>query len=146
MGKTSGIQGSAPATGMIFLVDHNFKGHARILLGSIASQGWLDVAPIRFVMFEEVGLSIDSNDRVVWRVAQENQMILLTANRSMKDEDSLEQVMREENTQNSFPVVTIGNADRVLNDSSYRERCVDRIVEIAIYTVNYMGARRIFIP
>jgi len=131
---------------MIFLVDHNFKGHARILLGSIASQGWLDFVPIRFVLFEEVGLSIDSNDRVVWRVAQENQMILLTANRSMKDEDSLEQVMREENTQNSLPVVTIGNADRVLNDSSYRERCVDRIVEIAIYTVNYMGARRVFIP
>jgi hypothetical protein len=131
---------------MIFLVDHNFKGHARILLGSIASQGWLDFVPIRFVMFEEVGLSIDSNDRVVWRVAQAKQMILLTANRSMKDEDSLEQVMREENTQNSLPVVTIGNADRVLNDSSYRERCVDRIVEIAIYTVNYMGARRVFIP
>jgi hypothetical protein len=146
MGETSGIQGASPATSMIFLVDHNFKGHARILLGSIASQGWLDFVPIRFVMFEEVGLSIDSNDRVVWRVAQAKQMILLTANRSMKDEDSLEQVMREENTQNSLPVVTIGNADRVLNDSSYRERCVDRIVEIAIYTVNYMGARRVFIP
>lgn len=131
---------------MIFLVDHNFKGHARILLGSIVSQGWLDFVQIRFVMFEEVGLSIDSNDRIVWRVAQKNRMILLTANRSMKDEDSLEQVMREENTQNSLPVVTIGNADRVLNDSSYRERCVDRIVEIAIYTVNYMGARRVFIP
>jgi hypothetical protein len=39
-------------------------------------------------------------------------MILLTANRSMKDEDSLEQVMREENTPSSLPVVTIGNADR----------------------------------
>jgi predicted nuclease of predicted toxin-antitoxin system len=131
---------------VIFLIDHNFKGHARILLGSIAGQGWLDVVPIRFVMFEEVGLSIDSNDRVVWRVAQKNQMILLTANRSMKDKDSLEQVMREENTPSSLPVVTIGNADRVLNDSSYRERCVDRIVEIAIYIANYMGARRIFIP
>ncbi|MEG4944333.1 ACP S-malonyltransferase [Microcoleus sp. F4-D5] len=131
---------------MIFLVDHNFKGHARILLGSITNQGWLDFVPIRFVMFEEVGLSIDSNDRVVWRLAQENRMILLSANRSMKDEESLEQVMREENTQNSLPVVTIGNADRVLNDSIYRERCVDRLVEIAIYTVNYMGARRIFIP
>jgi predicted nuclease of predicted toxin-antitoxin system len=131
---------------VIFLVDHNLKGHARILLGSIAGQGWLDVVPIRFVMFEEVGLSIDSTDRVVWRIAQKNQMILLTANRSMKDEDSLEQVMREENTQSSLPVVTIGNADRVLNDSIYRKRCVDRIVEISIYTANYMGARRVFIP
>ncbi|MGB3264599.1 MAG: ACP S-malonyltransferase [Microcoleus sp.] len=131
---------------MIFLIDHNFKGHGRVLLGSIASQGWLDFVQIRFVMFEEVGLSIDSSDRVVWRIAQENQMILLTANRSMKDEDSLEQVMREENTPGSLPVVTIGNADRVLNDSIYRERCVERIVEIAIYTGNYIGARRVFIP
>lgn len=131
---------------MSFLVDHNLKGHARILLGSIASQGWLDSVPIRFVTFEEMGLSIDSNDRVVWRLAQENQMILLTANRSMKDKDSLEQVMREESTSNSLPVITIGNADRVLNDSSYRERCVDRLVEIVIYIGNYVGARRVFIP
>jgi predicted nuclease of predicted toxin-antitoxin system len=131
---------------MIVLVDHNLKGHALILLGSIASQGWLDSVPIRFVTFEEIGLSIDSNDRVVWRLAQENQMILLTANRSMKDEDSLEQVMREENTPTSLPVVTIGNADRVLNDSIYRERCVDSLVEIVIYLGNYMGARRVFIP
>jgi hypothetical protein len=64
----------------------------------------------------------------------------------MKGEDSLEKVMRQEATLNSFPVVTIAKADRVLNDSNYRERCVDRIVEIAIYTINYMGASRIFIP
>ncbi len=56
------------------------------------------------------------------------------------------QVMREENTQDSLPVVTIGNPKRVLNDSNYRERCVDCIVEIAIYTANYMGAGRVFIP
>ncbi|MEH2083983.1 MAG: hypothetical protein V7K89_29645 [Nostoc sp.] len=56
-------------------------------------------------------LSINSDDRVVWRLAQENQMILLTANRSMKGKDSLEQVIREENTLASLPVITIGNAD-----------------------------------
>ncbi|EKF04357.1 hypothetical protein FDUTEX481_02036 [Tolypothrix sp. PCC 7601] len=36
--------------------------------------------------------------------AQSNQMILLTANRSMKGENSLEQVMREEITPTSLPV------------------------------------------
>ncbi|MCC5640250.1 ACP S-malonyltransferase [Nostoc sp. CHAB 5844] len=131
---------------MIFLVDHNLKGYARILLGSLASLGWLDIVPISFVTFEDMGLSIDSNDRIVWRLAQKNQMILLTANRSMKGEDSLEQVMREENSPTSLPVVTIGNADRVLTDSSYREHCVDRLVEIVIYIGNYTGARRVFIP
>lgn len=63
-----------------------------------------------------MNLSIDSNDRAVWRLAQANKMILLTANRSMKGEDSLEQVIREENQADSLPVITIGDADRFLAD------------------------------
>lgn len=38
---------------MIFLIDHNLNGHALILLGSIANQGWLDIIPIRFVTFAQ---------------------------------------------------------------------------------------------
>ena len=38
-----------------------------------------------------------------------------------KGEDSLEQVIREENTANSFPVLTIGNLDR-LDEVDYRDR------------------------
>ncbi|MEI6329723.1 MAG: ACP S-malonyltransferase [Pseudanabaena sp.] len=131
---------------MIFLIDHNLKGHALALFGAIASQGWLDVLPIQFVNFAEVDLAIDSNDRVVWRLAQEKQMILLTANRSMKGKDSLEQVMREENTSNSLPVFTIANADRLLNDIDYRGRCVESLIEITLDIDSYRGARRIFIP
>lgn len=117
-----------------------------IFFGSIANQGWLDILPIRFITFDEIGLPINTNDRVVWRLAQENQMILLTANRSMKGKDSLEQVMREENTPNSLPVITVGNADRLLNDSEYRERCVERLIEIVIDINTYMGVSRLFIP
>ena len=39
---------------MIFLIDHNLGGHAEILLGNIASQGWLELLPIRFVTFKDV--------------------------------------------------------------------------------------------
>jgi hypothetical protein len=131
---------------MIFLVDHNLEGHALILSGSIANLGWLELLPIRFTTFEEVALSITSDDRVVWRFAQVNQMILLTANRSMKGRNSLEQVMREENTSTSLPVVTIGNADRILSDPDYRNRCVDRLIEIVLDIDDYRGSRRIFIP
>lgn len=130
---------------MNFLIDHNIRGQAQLLLNVIENEGWLDLVAIRFVMFEEIALEIDSSDRAVWRLAQANQMILLTANRSMKGKDSLEQVMREENTPDSLPVVTIGNVDRV-SESEYRERCVNRLVEIALYAENYRGARRIFIP
>lgn len=131
---------------MNFLVDHNLGGHAEILLGNIASQGWLELLPIRFVTFKEMNLSIESNDRVVWRTAQANQMILLTANRSMKGEDSLEQVLREENSVDSFPVITIGDADRFLADRAYRNRCVDRILEVVLDIQTWMGVGRLFIP
>ena len=130
---------------MIFLIDHNLERQSIILLGYIASQGWLDIVPIRFVTFEQVALPVDSDDRLVWRFAQENKMILLTANRNMKDEDSLEQVMREENSPTSLPVLTIGKVDR-LYEPDYRERCANRIVEIVMYINDYMGASRIFIP
>jgi hypothetical protein len=131
---------------MIFLIDHNLEGHALILLGNIANQGWLELLPIRFVTFKEMELSIDSSDRMVWRIAQANQMILMTANRSMKGEESLEQVLREENTPNSLPVITIGSLDRLLDERDYRNRCVDRLLEILLDIENYMGVGRLFIP
>jgi hypothetical protein len=130
---------------MIFLIDHNFEGQALILLGNIANTGWLDLLSIHFVTFEDIELPIDSNDRIVWQIAQENQMILITGNRSMKGEDSLEQVIREENTLNSLPVITIGSLER-FDERDYRDRCADRIIEIVLDIENYMGVGRLFIP
>ncbi|MGK7926653.1 MAG: ACP S-malonyltransferase [Spirulina sp.] len=131
---------------MNFLVDYNLGKHTELLLGNLASQGWLELFPIRFVTFKEIDLPIDSSDRIVWRLAQENQMILLTANRSMKGEDSLEQVIREENTMESLPVITIGNADRFLVDRIYRNRCIDSILEILLDIEIWIGVGRIFVP
>lgn len=130
---------------MIFLIDHNIEGQSLLLLGTVATEGWLEILPIRFVSFDEVQLPIDSNDRVVWRFAQNQQMILLTANRSMKGEDSLEQVIREESSPTSLPVVTLANVDRLI-EREYREKCVERLIEIVLYLDNYRGARRLFIP
>ncbi len=130
---------------MTFLVDYNLDGYALIFLGMLTKLGWLEFTAIEFVTFKEVGLSMDSSDRVVWRYAQGHQMMILTANRNMKGEDSLEQVMREENTETSFPVVTIGNLDR-FSESDYRERCVERLIEVVIDIEQYKGVGRLFIP
>jgi predicted nuclease of predicted toxin-antitoxin system len=130
---------------MMVLVDYNLNGYVVLLQGALASGGWLDLLPIYFVLFEEAGLAIDSSDRVVWRYAQTNQMILLTANRRMKDEDSLEQTIREENTLTSLPVVTIGSVGR-LSNREYREQCGARLAEIIMYLENYVGVGRVFIP
>lgn len=130
---------------MNFLIDYNLRGQAALLWGAIAAEGWLEMMPIRFVGFEEVGLLENSSDYLVWQLAQANQMIILTANRNMKGDDSLEQVIREDNTTTALPVVTIGNKER-LDEQSYRERCASRLVEILLDIDNYMGVGRVYIP
>lgn len=57
----------------------------------------------------------------------------------------LEQVIREENNLQSFPVITIGNKER-LDEHSYRGRCASRLVEILFDIENYMGVGRLYIP
>jgi len=127
------------------LVDHNMEGQALLLWGALAAAGWLDLVPLRLMTFSEVGLPFDSNDRTVWRFVQAQRMLLLTDNRSMKGADSLEQTLREEHTPTSLPVITIGSLER-LDEPAYRERCITRLVEIAIDVDAYTGITRLFIP
>lgn len=72
-------------------------------------------------------------------------MLLLTANRNAKGEDSLEQTIREEGTSISLPVITIGNLDRLI-ERDYREQCSARLVDIVLLIENYRGVGRLFIP
>jgi hypothetical protein len=130
---------------MIILVDYNLNRQAVLLSGGLVTGGWLAIVPIQLMTFEAIGLPSDSSDRLVWSFAQTNRMLLLTANRNAKGENSLEHVMREENTPESFPIITIGDSDRV-NEYGYRERCIERLVEIVIDIQDYLGVGRLFIP
>ncbi|RKZ46684.1 MAG: ACP S-malonyltransferase [Candidatus Parabeggiatoa sp. nov. 2] len=131
---------------MTILSDHNIEGQADLLWGTLGTEGWLSLISIEWVTFQEVGLPIESNDREVWRFAQTNNMILLTTNRNMADENSLEQTMRDENTVTSLPVLTIGHQERILYDAAYRKRCAERLIDILLDLDNYLGTQRIFIP
>jgi predicted nuclease of predicted toxin-antitoxin system len=127
------------------LADHDIEGQAILLWDTLVTAGWLELFPIGIVMFADVGLAINSTDREVWRFAQAHQMILLTNNRNMRENDSLAQTLRAENTLTSLPVLTIASLDR-LDEREYRERCVSRLVEILLDLENYLGTARIFIP
>lgn len=63
----------------------------------------------------------------------------------MQGEHTVEHTIREANTPTSLPVLTIGNADRLL-EKAYRERCAIRLVEIRLDLENYVGTGRVFIP
>lgn len=130
---------------MIFLVDYNLTGYVVLFQGTLAAGGWLDLLSVQFMTLQEAGLAADSSDRLIWRLAQANQMMLLTANRDAKGEDSLEQTIRQEGTSTSLPVVTIGNLDRLV-EREYREQCSVRLADIVLSLENYWGVSRLFIP
>ncbi len=130
---------------MKVLLDHHMKKQGILLWATMGNEGWLKLLDIPMLTFENVGLPIDSNDRDVWRFAQTQQLILLTGNRNKDGSDSLEQTIRDENTPNSLPVITIGIVGR-LEESAYREECAERLVEIILNIENYLGVGRIYIP
>ena len=50
---------------MTVLADHNLEGQAILLWGTLATEGWLTLLPLRLLMFHEVSLPADSTDREV---------------------------------------------------------------------------------
>ncbi|NER47407.1 MAG: ACP S-malonyltransferase [Symploca sp. SIO1A3] len=127
------------------LIDHNIEGWAVRLWDTIVSEDWLELYPLEMLMFIDVGLEDTANDREVWRFAQANEMILLTSNRNMDGEDSLETTLRQENTLTSLPVLTIALIER-LEEREFRERCAERLMEIILYIEKYLGVARLYIP
>jgi len=130
---------------MKVLLDHHMKKQGILLWVTMRSEGWLKLLDIPMQTFNDVGLPIDSSDRDVWRFAQKNDLMLLTANRNSEGEGSLEQTIRDENKPTSLPVVTVGMIDH-MEESSYREKCAERLVDIVLNIENYLGAGRIYIP
>lgn len=130
---------------MKVLLDHHMKKQGILLWATMGSEGWLKLLDIPMLTFTDVGLSIDSSDRDVWRFAQKQQLILLTGNRNKDGEDSLEQTIRNENMPTSLPVITVGVVDR-LEERAYREQCAERLAEIILDIENNLGVGRIYIP
>lgn len=127
------------------LVDHNIEGQALLLMATLQTEGWASLLDLRMVMFRDVGLALNSTDRIVWRRAQQEHMLLLTDNRSMTGPDSLEETLRQENASDKLPIVTVSNAQR-LYQRIYRELCAERLAEIVVDLNLHLGTARIFIP
>jgi hypothetical protein len=96
--------------------------------------------------FRDVGLPPAASDAVIWHVCQQQQIILLTANRNAIGSESLEATLRACNTPDSLPVFTIGDAERVLHSRDYAERVVERLLEYLIDIDKYRGTGRLYLP
>lgn len=127
------------------LVDHNIEGQAALLWRQVMSEGWPSLIEVELLTFDQVGMAVNSSDRVIWRFVQNNGMLLLTGNRRSRGRESLAQTIREENISSSLPVLTVGDPDR-MGESDYRDRCVSRLMEVIFDLDIYRGVGRLFIP
>ncbi len=71
---------------------------------------------------------------------------MITGNRNDDGPTSLEATIRNENQPDSLPVITIGDADRVLRDRIYAEKVAERLLDYLMRIDEVRGTGRIYVP
>ena len=129
------------------LSDHNCEGQAEAIFNALRYRGFFPLVPMTLVQFRDVGLDISADDLEVWQFCQKNGDLLLTGNRTASDGvKSLEYSIHQHLKEDSLPVITIGNLDRVMADPVYCWRCAENLVEIALDVDKVRGTPRLYIP
>ena len=131
------------------LVDANLDGHAALIEMRLDTDAWRefrDYLDIQFRHFEQAGLDRRSTDNIVWRLCQQHGYYLLTANRNLESEDSLEATIRREGTTESLPVFTFSDADHIYHSAAYLDEVVDSLLDYLLNAANYRGAGRLYLP
>ena len=131
--------------GITVLLDNNLDGHLVFLEVGLKETGWDQLVQIEFKRLRDFGLPYDTSDQHIWRFVQQHRLLLLTHNRNNTDETSLQAVMRDENTPDSLPVITIPNKDELVTPA-YRQRAIQKLVEYILDLDRYLGAGRLFVP
>ena len=131
------------------LADNNVEGHVNRLLLLLRGDEWGEVwasLGLTVESFDSPGLTRDTPDAVLWHVCQQRELILITANRLQRTADSLEATIQQHNSSQAFPVVTLANANRILDDRDYARRAVVKLLEYLLDNSNYRGTGRLYVP
>lgn len=131
------------------LIDAHLDGHAALLAMRLNSEAWRELyahLQIQFLHLDQVGLDRTAKDDVVWRLCQQNGYYLLTANRNLESDDSLEATIRREGKADSLPVFTFADADRIYQSAAYLDEVVESLLDYLLDEGNYRGAGRLYLP
>ena len=131
------------------MADNDVLGHVRHLAYICQSRDWIEFwrgLSCVVYSFDDFGLQADASDSDVWQICQDNDVILITGNRTAKGPDSLETTIREHNDASCLPVLTISDADRIAHDREYAMAVVERLFEILLDIDLVRGTGRLFLP
>ena len=131
------------------VADANIQGQVEYLVQRMQADAWADfwqALGLALYRFEDVGLSASSTDLEIWNVCQAEQLILITDNRNLDSEDSLEATIRRNNTPESLPVFTIADMNEFRTSSSYVERVVEALYDYLLRIDEVRGTGRLYLP
>lgn len=131
------------------LADANIVGHVQRLVTLLQGEPWREFwehLNLVCTTFVEVGLDRKTSDAVIWQFCQEHDLVLITSNRNKTKPDSLEATIRDRNTSQSLPVLTLGDADRVLQSRDYADRVVEGLLDILFRIDSLRGTGRLYLP
>ena len=131
------------------LADVNIEGHVTRLVSQMQGSYWRDFwdhLQLHSSRFQDVGLSTNDTDAVVWQICQQQRLYLLTNNRNDDGPDSLEATIRALNTPTSLPVFTISDAGRIFQSKDYAARVVESLFDHLLRIETLQGIGRLFLP
>jgi hypothetical protein len=131
------------------LADVNAEGYVDALVAACQSPGWNAVwtaLHVRVSSIQALGLPKTTADDVLWRACQQNDLLLITANRNAKGPSSLVQTIARECTSASLPVLTLADGDRLIANRAYCEQAAERLIDILINLDSVRGSGRLWLP
>jgi hypothetical protein len=135
-----------------FVADINFQGQFDRLMYIIKSVEWFEIwsdYDLEVVTFVSLAMHPETRDRFVWERCQREGLVLVTGNRNDDGPDSLEATLRTAGAE-TLPVITIGNARRVLEDERYARHVVadlmDFVDDMARRPETVLGIGRLYLP
>jgi hypothetical protein len=129
--------------------DNDVRGHVGRLMDLCQTPPWASLwceLECAVCTFDDLGLPEDATDARVWQACQDGDVLLITGNRSAEGPESLEMTIRQRNTPDCLPVLTLADRDRTLRDRAYAEAVLERLFEVLFDVENMRGAGRLFLP
>jgi len=134
------------------LADHNVEGHVDRLINVLIAAGYDEIwcsLGLTVESCRSLGLPETIDDRSIWTLCQERGLSLITANRNNDGESSLEAAIRNGGPAD-LPVYTLGDADRIMNDSGYALAAGISLLEYFLdcesNPESVLGCGRLFLP
>jgi hypothetical protein len=131
------------------LADINVVAQTEAIVFIWTSDAWLEFwnrLDLAVETFPSLSLAYNASDALIWRTCQREGLVLITGNRNNDSADSLEATIRNENLTDSLPVVTLADADRILQDRLYAEAVAVRLLDYLMRVDEVRGVGRIYVP